>query len=62
MKVLKGSAEEKALLQRYTRQLDAQEDRLATLRKELEDFNTQKDKATDGLDQVVQSIVLDESF
>jgi hypothetical protein len=30
MKTLKGSAEEKALLQRYTRQLDSQEDRLNT--------------------------------
>jgi hypothetical protein len=32
MKALKGSAEEKALLQRYTRQLDQQEDRLAALK------------------------------
>ena len=31
MKVLKGSPEEKALLQRYTHQLDSQEDRLVAL-------------------------------
>jgi hypothetical protein len=34
MKTLKGSAEEKDLVQRYTRQLNSQEDRLATLNKE----------------------------
>jgi hypothetical protein len=34
MKALKGSPEEKSLVQRYTRQLDEQETRLAELRKE----------------------------
>ena len=34
MKALKGTSEEKALLQRYVGQLDAQESRLAVLRKE----------------------------
>jgi hypothetical protein len=34
MKALKGTAEEKALLQRYTRELNDQEDRLASLREE----------------------------
>ena len=33
MKSLKGSAEEKKLLERYTQQLDAQETRLEALRK-----------------------------
>jgi len=33
MKALRGSAEEKALLQRYTRQLDEQETQLDALRK-----------------------------
>ena len=35
MKALRGSAEEKQLLQRYTRQLDEQETRLDTLRTEI---------------------------
>jgi hypothetical protein len=35
MKALRGSAEEKQLLQRYTRQLDEQETRLATLRADM---------------------------
>ena len=38
MKALKGSPEEKALLQRYTHQLDSQEDRLNTLTKEISDL------------------------
>jgi len=62
MKALKGSAEEKALLQRYTRQLDQQEDRLALLQKEVSDLSDKKDKADEDLTQLVQSIALDESF
>ncbi|HST11932.1 MAG TPA: carboxypeptidase regulatory-like domain-containing protein, partial [Terriglobales bacterium] len=62
MKALKGSSEEKALLQRYTRQLDQQEDRLAALQKELADLNYRKVKADGELSQMIQAIVLDESF
>jgi septal ring factor EnvC (AmiA/AmiB activator) len=45
MKALKGSAEEKSLLQRYTRQLDSQEDRLNTLQKQISDLQERKEKA-----------------
>ena len=62
MKALKGSSEEKALLQRYTRQLDQQEDRLAALQNELADLNNKKVKADQELSQTIQAIVLDESF
>jgi Carboxypeptidase regulatory-like domain len=62
MKALKGSAEEKSLVQRYTRQLEAQEDRLATLKRELGDLNDKKDKADEGLDGIIQEISLDESL
>jgi hypothetical protein len=62
MKALKGSAEEKALLQRYTRQLDAQEDRLNTLTKEISDLQEKQAQARNQLDQIVQQITLDESF
>jgi hypothetical protein len=41
-KALKDSAEEKALLQRYTRQLDSQEDRLTTLTKEISDLQEKR--------------------
>lgn len=57
MKELKGSAEEKALLQRYTRQLDSQEDRLNALSKEIAELQEKQE-----LDQMVQQITLDESF
>ena len=62
MKALKGSAEEKALLQRYTRQLDAQEDRLNALTKEISDLQEKQAQARNQLDQIVQQITLDESF
>ncbi len=62
MKALKGSAEEKALLQRYTHQLDAQEDRLNTLSKEISDLQEKQTQARNQLDQIVQQITLDENF
>jgi len=62
MKVLKGSPEEKALLQRYTRQLDSQEDRLNTLNKEISDLQQKQDKANAELDEMVQQVVLDQDL
>jgi len=62
MKALKGSAEEKALLQRYTRQLDSQEDRLNALNKEISDLQEKHTQAQSQLDRMVQEVVLDESF
>jgi hypothetical protein len=62
MKALKGSTEEKALLQRYTHQLDSQEDRLNALTKEISDLQEKQNQARNQLDQIVQQITLDESF
>jgi hypothetical protein len=62
MKALKGSAEEKALLQRYTRQLDSQEDRLNTLTKEISDLEEKHTHAEGQLERMVQEITLDEHF
>jgi hypothetical protein len=62
MKALKGSAEEKALLQRYAHQLDSQEDRLNVLNKEISDLQEKQTQARSQLDQIVQQITLDESF
>jgi hypothetical protein len=62
MKALKGSAEEKALLQRYARQLDSQEDRLNTLAKEITALQEKQNQARAQLDQIVQQITVDESF
>jgi hypothetical protein len=62
MKALKGSSEEKALVQRYARQLDQQEDRLIALQKEIAELNEKKDKADEDLDRTIQSIVMDETL
>jgi hypothetical protein len=58
MKALKGSAEEKALLQRYTKQLDSQEYRLTALHKEISDLQQKLDDEQQKLDDMVQHISL----
>jgi len=62
MKALKGSADEKALLQRYVHELDAQEDRIAVSRKGIEDVQTQRNQAQEDLDKLIEGIDLDEHF
>ncbi|HEX4488625.1 MAG TPA: carboxypeptidase regulatory-like domain-containing protein [Terriglobales bacterium] len=62
MKALKGSAEERALVQRYTRQLDQQEDRLNVLNKEITDLRARKSSKESELQKMIQAIVMDESF
>lgn len=59
MKALKGSAEEKALLQRYTRQLDQQETEIETLRKTIRDTEAKRDEASAQLDQMVADLNLE---
>jgi len=62
MKALKGSSEEKALLQRYVGQLDTQESRLAALRKESSDLTVQENQARSELDRMILEVSVDESF
>ena len=59
MKSLKGSAEEKKLLERYTEQLDTQETRLDALRKEIQQFDAQKQTAQEALDKMIEDLSLD---
>jgi hypothetical protein len=59
MKALKGSAEEKALLQRYTQQLNAQEGRLETLRKEMAQIEARRDAAQAEWNRMVQALAFD---
>jgi len=56
MKSLKGSAEEKQLLQRYVKQLDDQENRLETLRKEQQQLTSDRQKAQAELDRLIASL------
>jgi hypothetical protein len=59
MKALKGSAEEKALLQRYTRQLNDQEDRLESLKKEIKQLESRQATEQAKLDQMVLELSAD---
>jgi hypothetical protein len=62
MKALKGSSEEKALLQRYVGQLDSQESRLAALRRESADLAAQENLTQTELDRMIMAVNVDESF
>jgi len=59
MKALKGSADEKALLQRYTKQLNDQEDRLEVLQKESEKIESQHEQAEAALDKMIKDLSFD---
>jgi len=56
MKALKGSSEEKALVQRYTSELDQQETQLDSLRKTIQSTETQRDKANDELENMINNV------
>jgi hypothetical protein len=62
MKALKGSPEEKALLQRYVGQLNTQEDRLAGLNQEIGKLNEQHNKLYGELNQIIAQISIDEEM
>jgi hypothetical protein len=62
MKALKGSSEEKALIQRYVGQLDSQETRLATLRKEMADLAAQQTAEDTELDRMIMAVKIDQTF
>lgn len=59
MKALKGSSEEKALLQRYAKQLDEQETQLDGLRKKIQDTEARRDKANTELEEMIGSLQLE---
>jgi len=62
MKALRGSVEEKALLQRYVQQLNSQEDRLVALNREINNLENLRSTLTEQLDQMVQKIAVDEKI
>jgi hypothetical protein len=59
MKALRGSAEEKTLLQRYTKQLDEQETQLESLRKTIRDTEAQRDQANDQLEKRIEALQIE---
>ena len=59
MKALKGSVEEKTLLQRYTRQLDEEETQLEALRRAKKDTEVQQKLANSVLYNMIQELQAD---
>ena len=59
LQALKGASEEKALAQRYVKELDEQETRLATLKKEILDLQAKRKEAQQNLDDTVEKFTFD---
>ncbi len=59
LKSLKGSAEERALTQRYLQRLNDQETRLETIQKEIADFEKKQEEAQAELDAMIERISFD---
>lgn len=56
MKALRGSAEERQLLQRYTRQLDEQESRLDAIRRDMAQAFATRDKLRSELAALIEKL------
>jgi hypothetical protein len=61
MKALKGSAEEKALVQRYATEMNSQEDRMGALRAEIASLHDKRDSAGAELDKMLTAVDTDDS-
>jgi hypothetical protein len=59
MKALKGSAEEKTLVERYAHQLNQQEDQMESLHKQISDLQQKRDEAQKVLNNSVQQLSLE---
>jgi len=59
MKALKGSAEEKALIERYVRELNEQEDRVQALRKEIGEMQQRRDAAQSALNTMIENLQME---
>ncbi len=62
IKALRGSPEEKALLQLYTKQLDERETQLESLRKAIRDTEAQRDKENDQLEKMIEELEIETSL
>ena len=59
MKALKGSAEEKALIERYVRELNEPEDRVQSLRKEITEMQQKRDAAQSALTMMIENLQME---
>lgn len=62
LKALKGTAEERALTERYTQQLANQENQLDGLQKQDADLQTKRAQAQAELDKMIQNLSLDQTI
>jgi hypothetical protein len=59
MKALKGSAEEKALVERYVRELNEQEDRMQSLRREITELQQKREAAQKTLNETIEALQME---
>ena len=59
MKALKGSTEEKALVERYVKELNEQEDRMQSLRHEITDLQQKRESAQKTLNETVEALQME---
>jgi hypothetical protein len=59
MKALKGSAEEKALVERYAHQLNQQEDQMESLRGQISELQHKRELSQKTLDEMLQGLSLE---
>ena len=59
MKALKGSGEEKALVERYARQLNQQEDQVDSLHQQVSELQQKREQAQKALDEMLQGLSLE---
>jgi hypothetical protein len=59
MKALKGSAEEKALVERYVKELNEQEDRMQALRREIADTQQKREAAQKTLNETIEALQME---
>jgi len=59
MKALKGSAEEKALVERYVRQMNQQEDRVQQLQHEMAELQQKRNAAQKTLNETIEGLQMD---
>src|SRR5712664_3369119 len=59
MKALKGSAEERALLQRFTKQLNEEETQLDALRQQIQETQVQRERANEELQRMIGDLQMD---
>jgi hypothetical protein len=59
MKALKGSAEEKSLVERYARELNEEEDGVQALQREIAELQVKRTAAQQALNQLIEGLQME---